>query len=67
MKTCYTLCDHKCGLHESCARYLEGLNRQNTYHFDPMPYNVEKGKCNWFVELEAVDNIINIIQNEHKK
>jgi hypothetical protein len=46
------LCDHRCPLHESCGRYLEGLVRTDTYHYDPMPFNKEKGKCSKFVPID---------------
>lgn len=60
-------CDHKCPKHESCARFLEGFDRRNTFHFDPMPY--KDGKCNWFVQLteddliDKVNRIINPLKN----
>lgn len=50
MRRNYTLCDNdKCPLRESCARFLEDLDRRTVIHFDPHPYDEEKKRCNFYV------------------
>jgi hypothetical protein len=56
------LCDHKCPLHENCARYLEGIDRSKTFHVDPVPY--KDGKCFLFTPLtedDVIDKVNKIV------
>ena len=59
------LCDHKCPLHESCGRYLEGLDRTTTFHLDPMPYKADRNRCNKFIEIDidlAIERVNEILK-----
>lgn len=65
MKSKPTLCEGtNCPIKEDCGRYLPGLVRTNTLHFDPIPYNHHFNKCGQYVKFEPdIFRELNIITN----
>jgi hypothetical protein len=64
-KKSYTLCDHKCPVHQNCARYLDDMDKTKTNHFAWMPYDKKEKKCGFFVlltEEEIIDRMLNLLK-----
>lgn len=69
MKSKPTLCEGAdCPIKEECARYLPDLNRLNTLHFDPIPFNHKSNKCGQFVVIEPdIFQQLNLSSNYEEK
>lgn len=69
MKSKPVLCEGvKCPICEDCERYRPDLDRTNTPHFDPIPYDHARMKCGFFMKKEPdIFQQLNIITNYEEK
>ena len=69
MKPTYTLCTgeskgKQCTMTGTCDRFCPGMDKSKTIHYDPIPFNMETGKCNQYL-FETNINGDEIIDKEN--
>jgi hypothetical protein len=48
-----TLCSgENCPIRETCAFYCPTMDKRKTDHWGVVPYNHQKGKCNFFLKKD---------------